>query len=297
MIFKFLYYLRIYFFEITPALLIGFLLSGIVHEFVSTEWVEKNLGKKGLKPIFYSTLLGTIVPVCCWGSLPLAITFYLKGASLGPIFALLISTPATSINAIIVVIKFFGVKFGLYTFFSVIMIGILAGIIGNSINFKVKISKIICHSCDEKGDLNFKKRKKIERIKSVLKFAYIELPRDIGLETLIGLVLASLINSLNPVGFLIRNYLYGAYGYLFSNIVGLIMYMCATMSVPMVYALVSQGLDIGAGLTLLLIGPITSYGTILVLRKEFGLKILIIYLLIICSTATFLGYLYSNFIQ
>jgi len=83
MISQFFYYFKHYFFEILPALAIGFLLSGIIHEFIPTSWVEKHLGEKGIKPILYSTILGTIVPVCCWGSLPLAITFYTKGASLG----------------------------------------------------------------------------------------------------------------------------------------------------------------------------------------------------------------------
>jgi len=71
------------------------------------------------------------------------------------------------------------------------------------------------------------------------------------------------------------------------------MYMCATMSVPLVYALINQGLNIGAGLALLLIGPITSYGTILVIRKEFGYKILLVYLGIICSLSVIAGYLFS----
>jgi len=61
----------------------------------------------------------------------------------------------------------------------------------------------------------------------------------------------------------------------------------------LVYALVNQGLNIGAGLTLLLIGPITSYGTILVIRKEFGTKILLVYLGVVCSSALILGYLFS----
>ena len=61
----------------------------------------------------------------------------------------------------------------------------------------------------------------------------------------------------------------------------------------MVHALVSQGMNIGAGMTLLLVGPITSWGTILVLRKEFGGKILAIYLAAICVMSLALGYCFS----
>ena len=292
----FLHHLKHYTFEIVPALAIGFFLSGIIQEFVSTKWVEKHLGNKGIKPILYSTIIGTIAPVCCWGSLPIAVTFFLKGASLGPVLSFLIATPATSINAILVTWKFFGIKFAVYLFFSVIITGIVAGLIGNKLKFnpKVKVSDTECCHCENEVYDNSKQNKTVfERIKSVLKYAYIDLPKEIGLETMLGLVLAALVSAVTPVGMLIKKFLYGIYGYLFSVVFGLIMYMCATMSVPLVDALVQQGLNIGAGFALLLIGPITSYGTILVIRKEFGLKVLLVYLSIICISAVFLGYVYS----
>ena len=48
-----------------------------------------------------------------------------------------------------------------------------------------------------------------------------------------------------------------------------------------------------AGLVLLLVGPITSYGTILVLKKEFGIKILSFYITAICVLSVVLGILYQ----
>lgn len=71
------------------------------------------------------------------------------------------------------------------------------------------------------------------------------------------------------------------------------MYVCSTASVPLVHALVSQGMNIGAGMLLLLVGPITSWGTILVLRKEFGGKTLLTYLVVVSIMASALGYCFS----
>jgi hypothetical protein len=115
-------------------------LSGLIHEFIPTNWVEKHLGEKGIKPILYTTIIGTIVPVCCWGSLPLAITFYMKGAFTGPVLAFLAATPATSVNALIVVWKFFGLKFAVYIFFAVIVMGVITGIVGNLLKIKPNIN-------------------------------------------------------------------------------------------------------------------------------------------------------------
>lgn len=288
---------KYYLVEIIPALLIGFFLSGLVHEFIPEHWVNKHLGGKGIKGILYSTLIGTLVPVCCWGSLPIAVSFYMRGASLGCVLAILIATPATSINALIVAAKFLGLKFAIYLFFSVIFMGISIGIIGNMIKIKPKAkpkAECECPTCEiTAGKKPAPENTFQKRIKSVLKFAYIRMPKEIGVETLIGLVLAALVSVVAPIGFLVKNYLVGNIGYLFSTIFGVLTYMCATMSVPLVDAFIKQGLSIGPALSLLLIGPITSYGTILVLRKEFGAKLLVFYIASICILAVVLGHIFS----
>ena len=69
--------------------------------------------------------------------------------------------------------------------------------------------------------------------------------------------------------------------------------ICSTASVPLVHAFISQGMNIGAGLVLLLVGPITSYGTILVVRKEFGTKVLLVYISMICILSLTAGYLFE----
>jgi len=128
---------------------------------------------------------------------------------------------------------------------------------------------------------------------SVLKYAFVDMVKEIGPEILLGLILAALVGAITPVGILIKQYLAGSWGYLFSLVFGLVMYICSTASVPLVDAFLNQGMNIGAGMVLLLVGPITSYGTILVLRKEFGGKILLIYLGVLSMMSLALGYCFS----
>ena len=94
---------------------------------------------------------------------------------------------------------------------------------------------------------------------------------------ILGIILAAIVATVAPIGLWIKNNLTGMLGYLFALVFGLVMYICSTATVPLVDAFIKQGLGIGAGMVLLLAGPITSYGTILVLKKEFGIKILTIY--------------------
>jgi len=287
----FLHYLR----EVIPALAVGFFISGLVHELIPEDIVLKYLGAGGFRPILYSTLVGTILPVCCWGSLPIAVSFYKKGARLGPVLAFLVATPATSISALLVAYSVLGLGFTVYIFFAVIIMGVTVGLVGNTIKYVPRNSeKISCPHCetDPAHERLHKKKALRQKIISALKYAYIDLPKEIGVELFIGLILAAVVATFLPIGKLIKSYLGGWFGYIFSIVFGILMYLCSTASVPLIDSLIKQGMNQGAAMTLLLIGPVTSYGTILVLRKEYGIKVLAIFLisLIISSLALGVGF-------
>lgn len=284
-----------YLWEVVPALIIGFGISGFVHEIIPEDVVLKHLGSGGIKPIFYSTLVGTLLPVCCMGSLPIAVSFYKKGARLGPVLAFLIATPATSVSALLVAYNVIGLTFTVYIFFSVIAMGIAMGLIGDRIKYKPNpVKKASCPHCEmDPAHIHTHEKKTLRRkAVSALRYAYVELPKEIGLELFYGLMLAAAVSTFMPVKKIVSAYLGGWFGYVFSVVFGILTYLCSTASVPLIDSLVRQGMSQGAGMTLLLIGPVTSYSTMLVLRKEYGTKVLVIFLatLIVSTVALGIGY-------
>ncbi len=292
---QFIFVLKHYLVEIVPALALGFFLSGLIHEFIPQRWVENNLGKKGLKPVFYATVIGAILPICCWGALPVAVSFHKKGSRLGPVLAFLVATPATSVSALIVTYKLLGLKFAVFIFLAVILMGMLIGIIGNQLSFKrpAQAQEEKCPHCAPEVSSAVPQKNFFAHIQSVLKFAFWQMPKEIGLETLSGIILAAVVAAFVPLGLWIKHNLGGFIGYIFALIFGLLMYICSTATVPLADAFIKQGLSPGAAMTLLLVGPITSYGTILVLKKEFGTKILTTYLLFISIASLLFGYIFS----
>jgi uncharacterized membrane protein YraQ (UPF0718 family) len=323
-----------YLIEVLPFLAIGFFLSGLIHEFVPTELVEKHLGGPGIKPLLYSTLAGTVLPICCFGSLPVAVSLHQKGARLGPVLAFLVATPATSISALLVCYALLGIKFTVFIFLAVILMGLVMGAIGNLIKSKARSTasspqdvtlakdpvcgmdvntengltteyegksyyfcSLHCQAAFEKEAHKYATSVYVknvkERLVSVFRYAFVDMVKEIGPELLLGLVLAALVAAIAPIGKFVGSYLGGGLGYLFSLFFGLLMYICSTASVPLVHAFVSQGMNIGAGMVLLLVGPITSWGTILVLRKEFGAKTLLVYLAVVSVMALALGWCFS----
>ncbi|MBA7617493.1 hypothetical protein ES703_24808 [subsurface metagenome] len=323
---QFLVILKDYLIELFPVLALGFFLSGLIHEFLPTAWVERHLGGRGIRPIIYATISGALLPLCCFGALPVAISFFKKGARLGPVLAFLVATPATSATAFLVTYRLLGLNFTLFLSLSVILIGLTLGLMGNLFRLSPTPHLLheedpVCGMCVDRekglkreyegrtyyfcsphcreiferepqkyvGESRYRKGVR-ERIKSVFKFGFWDLLKEIGPELALGLVLAALIMVVTPVGRLIGNYLSGGFGYLFALPFGLAMYICSTASVPLVHAFLTQGMNIGAGMVLLIVGPVTSFGTILVVKKEFGTRILFLYLLVICALSLILGY-------
>lgn len=284
--------------ELWFVLLVGFLLSGIFHKFISTEIVVRHLGEKGLRPILISTVVGAILPVCCIGTLPIAVTLKRKGASMGAVLAFLIATPATSVSALIVCWKLLGLTFTVYIFFVVILIGIVMGIIGNGMKIEpggmgsVNEGGACCSRADpgkdEEQDISIG-----QKLKEALAYAFIKLPREIGGEILIGIAMASLIGASDLLQNLIRDFFVGPVGYAVVLVVGLLDYVCSTASVPLADALVRSGMSHGQALCYLLLGPITSYGTILVIKKDFGGKVLAVYLGVISVMSLLAGIVYD----
>ncbi|OGX06944.1 MAG: hypothetical protein A2Z88_04010 [Omnitrophica WOR_2 bacterium GWA2_47_8] len=281
--------------ELWWSLLLGFLLSGIVYEFIPTRVIEKYLSQKGLRPILLTSLIGTALPICCFGTLPVAITLLQKGARLGPVFAFLVTTPATSISALIVCYKLLGIYFTVYIFFAVIIMGLLMGMIGNFFHVPVPAKGEdgqVKGSCCSRDAVSQEKPFN-EKIKGALYYAFVTLPKEIGLELLLGVIVASVIVIADPVKAVVSGYLSGALGYFVIIVSGLVTYVCSTASVPLADALLKSGMTAGHVMTFLLVGPITSYGTLLVINKEFGGKILFIYIVCISLLSLLLGILFN----
>jgi len=332
-----------YLVDVLPSLAAGFLLSGILHEFVPAPLIEKHLGSKGIKPLLFATILGTFLPICCVGSLPVAVSLRQKGARLGAVIAFLVATPATSVSALLVSYSLLGIEFAAFIFFAVILMGVIIGLLVNIFGFRarenarpvcccdkpcdtgkrfyidpvcgMKVSENselklqynggIVYFCSARCMAKFKAKSEDylakeeftpsiwKKVLFVLRFAFVDMPKDIGIEIIVGLVLAAVIASLNPVGWFVGQYLGGFWGYAFSLVFGIIMYICSTASVPLVHALITHGMNSGAGMVLLIAGPVTSWGTIFVIKSQFGNKMLIFYLTSISVFALAFGYIFS----
>ena len=287
--------------ELWLILAVGFLLGGLLYQFIPAAMVERYLGANGFRSIAFASVVGVILPLCCIGTLPVALTLRRKGASLGAVLAFLVATPATSVSALVVCWKLLGFTFTVFIFFAVILIGLVMGIIGNGMKLSPGDGAAPSQSrgcCEDSlnDDPACRHSFFFARIKGVLKYAFITMPKEIGAQILLGIAVASLVVASTPVQYFIQTYLTGAVGYVFILIFGLIDYTCSTASVPLADALIKSGMSHGQGLTYLILGPITSYPAILVVRKQFGWKVVWMYVVVISIMSLSAGILFDIFV-
>ncbi|MFA5239845.1 MAG: SO_0444 family Cu/Zn efflux transporter [Phycisphaerae bacterium] len=282
--------------EMSPYLLFGFFVAGILSMFVSQRLVERHLGGRGIWPVLKASLLGVPLPLCSCGVIPVSMSLHKHGAGKGSTIAFLISTPQTGVDSIFVTLSLLGPVFAIFRPVMAFVTGIIGGVFVDLFNPVPKEGQPAPAKCTDEccGGAEHKK------IRNGLKFAFVTLPRDIGGAMLVGLVIAAFISVLAPDDFFAEKLGTGIFAMLVMMALGIPMYVCATASVPIAAALILKGLTPGAALVFLMTGPATNAATFATIWKVLGRATAITYLVTIagCSLlgGILLDYIFSGVI-
>ncbi len=93
---------------LAPMLILGLLLSGLIHVFISREAILKWLQDDSLRSVSVSAAVGVPVPLCSCSVVPVVAEMRRKGASRSSCMSFLITAPETGADSILVTNAFFG---------------------------------------------------------------------------------------------------------------------------------------------------------------------------------------------
>ena len=257
--------------EMTPYLLLGFLIAGILHEFVPRRIYADRLSKNNFSSVLWAALFGVPLPLCSCGVIPTAASLYREGASKGATVSFLISTPQTGVDSILATASVIGLPFAIIRPVVAFVTAIAGGVITNR----------ICRNEQKPAQQTTPQTEKksiTEKIIGTLRYGFVDMIQDIGKWIVIGLVVAAAITVLLPDNFFVTLNKYPLLNMIMILAVSMPMFLCATGSIPIAAALMLKGLSPGAALVLLMAGPATNMATILVINKVLGRKTLITYL-------------------
>lgn len=274
-------------------LLLGLLAAGLVKAYLPDDAMQRWLGGSGIKSISKAALFGVPLPLCSCGVLPAAIGVRRSGASREATVSFLISTPETSIDSVTVTYALMGLVMAVYRPLAALVSAVVTGLMVSFLKQDETVNpppELVesgccssnssgCDSAEENRDSCCDSAVAVEssKLKQTLHYAGAELMDDISFWLAIGIVAAGIITTLIPPGML-AEWGQGVWAMLLMVLVGVPMYICAVASTPIAAGLLLSGVSPGTVLVFLLVGPATNIASLVLLRKELGIKVTAVYL-------------------
>lgn len=256
--------------EMAPSLWGGFLAAGLIAVLLPRAWVIRHLAQPGWLSILKSSALGSPMPLCSCGVVPVAAELRRLGASPGAVAAFLVSTPQTGAENILVCLALLGPAFAVASPLAALSSGLLVGLL---VQFVVRR-----HPAPPLAEPPPETRLPPPRHVVFARTAFRVLPRDLAWPLLAGLLVAGAISALVPRDALSAHGGAGFHAKILVLLISVPMYVCSAASIPVAASLIAAGLSPGAALVFLMAGPATNAATIAVLGKILGRPATIAYL-------------------
>ena len=277
--------------DMSPYLLFGFFVAGLLSVLISPQLIERHLGGRGIWPLVKSSLFGIPLPLCSCSVIPVSMSLHKHGAGKGATVSFLLSTPQTGVDSLFVTFSLLGPVLAIFR----PVIALVTGLVGGSL---VQVFG------DEPADLENQEQCQDECCGSgnnrnvfvrALRYGFVRLPKDIGPTMLVGLVIAAVLSVAIPEDFFAEKLGTGIGAMMVMMLLGIPVYVCATASVPVAAVLIMKGLTPGAALVFLMTGPATNAAAFTTIWKILGHRTALIYIITVAGCALGAGMLLDFF--
>ena len=286
------------------ALIIGFLLGGVIDYFVPRKYVSKYLAQHKKRTIFYSVGLGFFMSACSHGILAIAIELYKKGASTPAVIAFLLASPWANLPITIILFGFFGIKAFLFVGFAIV-IAIITGLIFQVLdrNGLIESGK---HTVEVEEDFSIRRDIKrrwqeyhfsMKNLKNeligILRGSW-ELSKMVLWWILIGMFLASAARAYVPHNFFMNYMGPTLLGLLVTLVLATIIEVCSEGTAPLAFEIFKQTNAFGNSFVFLMAGVATDYTEIGLIWSNIGKKTAIWLPIVTVPQIILLGYIFNN---
>lgn len=286
-------------------LLLGFLLAGVLAWLIPAKIVARFMGGSGYRAVLSGALFGAPLPLCSCSVLPVATGLHRQGASKSSVMAFLISGPETGAESVLLTYALMGPVMAVFRPIAALVSGIFAGVL-TLMTEETEAKKLPSIEPEDASETSSAccapehgHAPPADRLsfRAAMNFAFQELFMEVAPWLTVGIIAAGLISALVPNSFFSESLGSGLFSMGVMILIGIPIYVCASSSTPLAVALIAKGLNPGAALVFLLAGPATNLGTLGVLYRQFGKKLVIIYLISIISVSLAAGLVLNLFLQ
>jgi uncharacterized membrane protein YraQ (UPF0718 family)/YHS domain-containing protein len=290
------------------AILLGFLIGGIIDYFIPREYIRKYLSRHRKRTIIHSIIFGFMMSACSHGILAISIELYKKGASTSSVIAFLLASPWANLPITILLFGFFGVK-AAFIVLSALVIAMITGLIYQVLERKGMVECSHCTMGEDKAVLTdfsivadvkkrfrnykFTTKNNIEVIKGVFKGSW-SLTKMVMWWLLIGMLMASFARAYIPEH-LFMTYMGPTFlGLLITLFFATIIEVCSEGSSPLAFEIFRQTGAFGNSFIFLMAGVATDYTEIGLIWSNIGKKAALWLPVITVPQILILGYLFNN---
>jgi hypothetical protein len=331
------------FVEMSPFLLLGFLIAGFLSQVIRPAWLTKLLAKNDTRSVVIASLAGAPLPLCSCSVLPVAASLRKSGASKGATSAFLIATPDTGVDSVTVTYVLLGPLMAVLRPIAAIVAAIVTG---SAVNALVRsghdedsvsdasdtepIDPVAAACCAHEPETAVSESDPVVGataesatepdgmaachpgehaahahahapgqapdqaepkgfLRRSLRYAFVDMLDDLSGPLLIGILLAGAVTALVPVELFETPLGSGFGGMLMMLAIGIPIYVCAAASTPIAAALILKGLSPGAALVFLLASPATNLGSLYVITRYLGRRVVLVHVLALAAVTLVLG--------
>lgn len=276
--------------EMSPYILLGFLIAGLMHAFIPQQTFARHLSGTGWRPVIKATLIGIPLPLCSCGVLPTAIAMRRNGASRAASTAFLIATPQTGVDSIAATWSLLGPAFAVIRPIAALITAVFGGVaVGESEKNDAATQGACPVNAAIAAEEEPARRTVAQRCADALRYGFIDLVGSIGGWLTMGLIIAAVITVYVPADFFSALGTRPLLSMIAVLVIAIPMYVCATGSIPIALSLMLKGLSPGTALVLLMAGPAANFASFTLISREMGRKASIIYLATIIAGALAFG--------
>jgi uncharacterized membrane protein YraQ (UPF0718 family) len=272
--------------------LVGGVMVGELLKFTSwTKIIYKWVSKAPVVSVISASIIGIISPLCTYGTIPVVIELYRSKVRIAPLIAFLAASSLMNPQLFIMTAGGIGMEMAIVRTLAVFVFSFAAGMLSYLVpeNFMVRRS---INFYDDGGEKIVNREKKLFIVKQYVINCLLNL-KHIGVYLLIGIFLGAVVEFYVP-----KDLIYAAFragriqSILAGALLGIPLSPCGGAAIPLVSAMIINGMGKGTALAFFIVGPATRPAPLAAMATLFTPLFLVGYCLFLIVSAVLMGLVY-----
>jgi uncharacterized membrane protein YraQ (UPF0718 family) len=256
-----------------------------------TKIIYKWVSKAPVVSVISASIIGIISPLCTYGTIPVVIELYKSKVRIAPLIAFLAASSLMNPQLFILTAGGIGLEMAVVRTLAVFVFSFVVGMLSYLIPERLMVRKGVI-PYDSGGEEIINREKKLFIIKQYVINCLLNL-KHIGVYLLIGIFLGAVVEFYVP-----KNLIYAAFragriqSILAGALLGIPLSPCGGAAIPLVSAMIINGMGKGTALAFFIVGPATRPAPLAAMATLFTPLFLAAYCLFLIFSAVLMGLVY-----